>query len=128
MLRTNRTRPALVHWPKFLFTAHSSRVPRRIRPHLFLVSRGDSLQSSQEMGLGRKTSIVVPCYNEAQRLNCGAFESALGSDANLEFVFVNDGSKDATGDVLGQLRQRAGERAHVLELQQNSGKAEAVRQ
>jgi glycosyltransferase involved in cell wall biosynthesis len=80
------------------------------------------------MGLGRKTLIVVPCYNEAKRLKCEAFESALGSDANLEFVFVNDGSKDATGQVLAGIRERAGERAHVIELARNAGKAEAVRQ
>ncbi len=80
------------------------------------------------MGLSRKTSIVVPCFNEAKRLDCTAFEAALGNDTNLEFVFVNDGSSDETGEVLTRLRQRAGERAHVLELAHNSGKAEAVRQ
>lgn len=71
---------------------------------------------------------MVPCYNEAHRLDCGAFEAALDSDRNLEFIFVNDGSKDATGEILTGLRHRAGERAHVVELARNSGKAEAVRQ
>jgi glycosyltransferase involved in cell wall biosynthesis len=80
------------------------------------------------MSLSRKTLIVVPCYNEASRLECAAFEAALSAEQNLEFVFVNDGSKDTTGQVLAGLRQRAGERAHVLELPRNCGKAEAVRQ
>jgi dolichyl-phosphate beta-glucosyltransferase len=80
------------------------------------------------MSLSRRTLIVVPCYNEAKRLDCRAFESALSTDHNLEFVFVNDGSKDSTSEVLAGLRQGAGERAHVLELAQNCGKAEAVRQ
>lgn len=71
---------------------------------------------------------MVPCYNEANRLDCDAFAKALGSDRNLEFVFVNDGSKDETSDVLAGMRTRCGERVHVLELTQNSGKAEAVRQ
>jgi dolichyl-phosphate beta-glucosyltransferase len=80
------------------------------------------------MGLSRRTVVVVPCYNEASRLNCEAFESALAGEENLEFIFVNDGSRDETGERLMALRRRAGERAHVLDLEHNSGKAEAVRQ
>ena len=80
------------------------------------------------MGLNRKTAIVVPCYNEAKRLNCEAFENALSKDPNLELVFVNDGSSDDTEDKLNDIRRRAGQRAHVFSLQHNSGKAEAVRQ
>ncbi len=80
------------------------------------------------MGLSFRTLIVVPCYNEAGRLNCAAFEAALGNDRRLEFVFVNDGSTDETGALLAGVRERAGERARVLELARNSGKAEAVRQ
>ena len=79
------------------------------------------------MGLNSKTAIVVPCYNEAGRLNCEAFETALAGDAQLQFVFVNDGSTDATSDVLHRLQRRAGERAHVLDLDPNGGKANAVR-
>jgi dolichyl-phosphate beta-glucosyltransferase len=80
------------------------------------------------MGLNCKTAIVVPCYNETKRLNCKAFEHALANDQNLEIVFVNDGSSDNTGDILNGVRQRAGQRTHVIHLQHNSGKAEAVRQ
>ena len=71
---------------------------------------------------------MVPCYNEAKRLDCEAFATALSSDSNLEFVFVNDGSKDETSDMLAGMRTRGAERVHVLELAQNAGKAEAVRQ
>ncbi len=71
---------------------------------------------------------MVPCYNEAKRLDCEAFATALSSDRNLEFVFVNDGSKDETSDMLAGMRTRGAERVHVLELAQNAGKAEAVRQ
>ncbi len=79
------------------------------------------------MGLRSRTAIVVPCYNEAERLNCEAFERALAQDPLLQFVFVNDGSTDATTNVLHQLQQRMGERAHVLDLDPNMGKANAVR-
>ena len=74
-----------------------------------------------------RTAIVVPCCNEAERLNCDAFESALAQDPLLQFVFVNDGSTDATTDVLHRLQQRAAERAYVIDLDRNMGKANAVR-
>ncbi len=77
--------------------------------------------------LSSKTVIVVPCFNEAARLNCAAFENALKVDPMLEFIFVNDGSTDNTIDVLNQLERQVGDRARVLELERNSGKAEAVR-
>ncbi len=80
------------------------------------------------MALNCKTAIVVPCYNEAKRLNCQAFEHALENEPNLEFVFVNDGSSDDTEDILNGVQQRAGQRAHVVHLLRNCGKAEAVRQ
>jgi len=79
------------------------------------------------MGLRSRTVIVVPCFNEATRLKCDAFESALKNEPLLEFIFVDDGSTDATAEVLNQMHQRAGDRAHVLEIHPNQGKANAVR-
>jgi len=79
------------------------------------------------MSLSSKAAIVVPCYNEAQRLDCDSFERALAEDPLLEFIFVNDGSKDATLTVLQGLQQRVGSRAQVLDVQPNGGKANAVR-
>lgn len=65
--------------------------------------------------------LVIPCYNEEQRLNTAAFrEFRLPNDA-LEFLFVNDGSADNTLQVIQSLPGR------VLNLEKNSGKAEAVR-
>ena len=42
-------------------------------------------------------------------------------------VFVDDGSRDGTGSVLQTIRAELGDRVKVLALQENSGKAEAVR-
>jgi glycosyltransferase involved in cell wall biosynthesis len=46
----------------------------------------------------------------------------------LSFIFVDDGSKDGTRDVLNRLRSTQGEQFAVLGLDLNVGKAEAVRQ
>ena len=74
------------------------------------------------------TVIVVPCYNEARRLNAGAFAEALAASASLSFVFVNDGSTDATLECLQALQLSNPLRITVVDLPRNGGKAEAVRQ
>lgn len=77
----------------------------------------------------RKTCIIIPCYNEFERLNVKAFDDFIASNKqNYDFLFVNDGSKDQTLELLNQLAQRNPENCHVYNLEQNSGKAEAVRQ
>ncbi|TGU72362.1 glycosyltransferase [Geomonas terrae] len=74
-----------------------------------------------------KTRIVVPCYNEAKRLKPEAFIVALEDDPDLSFLFVNDGSTDATFEVLRALQSEAPARIAVMDLERNCGKAEAVR-
>ena len=72
--------------------------------------------------------IVVPCYNEANRLDTAQFERFEFPEGKLEFCFVNDGSRDETLQRLEEMSQRAPERCWSLNLPVNSGKAEAVRQ
>ena len=67
--------------------------------------------------------VVVPCYNEEKRLDVDAFRAYRGA----EFLFVNDGSGDGTLRVLQSLRDSDPSRFDVLNLERNSGKAEAVR-
>lgn len=73
------------------------------------------------------TAIVVPCYNEAARLDVDAFVDFAASRAWLTLTFVDDGSIDDTAGVIERMRQRAPERIRCLRLAKNSGKAEAVR-
>jgi len=70
--------------------------------------------------------IVVPCYNEAARLDAAAF-AALLSDARLAVLAVDDGSTDGTGAVLGRIALDQPERMTMLTLPRNVGKGEAVR-
>jgi dolichyl-phosphate beta-glucosyltransferase len=74
-----------------------------------------------------KCTIVVPCYNEAQRLGLSAFlKHAIESGDS--FLFVNGGSTDATGALLDEFADVSPESFRVLHLGANRGKAEAVRQ
>ncbi|MEN6509218.1 MAG: glycosyltransferase [Smithella sp.] len=75
----------------------------------------------------KKTQIVVPCYNESKRIKAEAFLGALEKDPNLSFLFVNDGSTDDTFNVLQSLKEKNPRQVEILNLEKNSGKAEAVR-
>jgi dolichyl-phosphate beta-glucosyltransferase len=72
-------------------------------------------------------TLVVPCYNEERRLDCDAFLSFVKRHPGVHLLFVNDGSKDRTLDVLKDMRARAPDGIDVLDMPKNGGKAEAVR-
>lgn len=73
-------------------------------------------------------TLVVPCYNEAQRLPIAEFSSSIECQHGPRFLFVNDGSQDNTEAVLQDLARRNPHKGTVLSLGENRGKAEAVRQ
>src|SRR3954451_13291643 len=54
-------------------------------------------------GAMRDTAVVVPCYNEAERLDVGAFREFARSHTDVFFLFVNDGSTDRTQELLEDL-------------------------
>jgi glycosyltransferase involved in cell wall biosynthesis len=71
--------------------------------------------------------VVVPCYNEARRLDARAFTQFRLGGHWVEFLFVNDGSTDDTLEVLGKLRCASPDTIRVHDQQPNQGKAAAVR-
>jgi dolichyl-phosphate beta-glucosyltransferase len=73
------------------------------------------------------TALVLPCYNEAARLDVEALQALFGS-ALERVVFVDDGSTDETAIVLGALAAEQSSPCSVLQLPINVGKGEAVRQ
>ncbi len=87
-----------------------------------MLSPGPALASA-------RCTVVVPCYNEAARLHTASFAAFLDSSISkdVQLLFVNDGSRDATLSVLQALRSRFPTRVRVLDKQPNAGKAEAVR-
>ena len=75
----------------------------------------------------QKTTIVVPCFNEAARLTPNAFSELCRQQPALSFLFVDDGSEDDTAAVLAALSAQLPAQIAFLELDRNRGKAEAVR-
>ncbi len=72
-------------------------------------------------------TIVVPCFNEAKRLDLAAFERYASESPRTTLLFVDDGSTDETRKILEGLVARMPDRANLLALERNCGKAEAVR-
>lgn len=69
-------------------------------------------------------TMIVPCFNEEKRWN-KTYWSNLITIVDLNWVFVNDGSRDRTSEILAELSIYP--RVTTLELSQNGGKAEAIR-
>jgi glycosyltransferase involved in cell wall biosynthesis len=74
-----------------------------------------------------RVEIVVPCFNEEHRLDVDAFRRFHLAGDEVTFLFANDGSTDGTARILDELAASDPSRFAVLHLEQNSGKAEAVR-
>ncbi len=72
-------------------------------------------------------TVIVPCYNEAERLDLHRFSRFLRESPGVRLLMVNDGSKDDTLNILGQLQKEYPESISLLNLTHNGGKAEAIR-
>jgi dolichyl-phosphate beta-glucosyltransferase len=75
----------------------------------------------------QKICIVIPCYNEGKRLEAKDFTDFLSENENVNFCFVNNGSRDNTLDILNKLYETNSERIKIINFPKNAGKAESVR-
>lgn len=87
-----------------------------------------ALKSDSTCASGQMLSVVVPAYNEAAVLP--AFHARLcsvldGLDMTAEIIYVNDGSRDETSQVLREFAGQSG-RVAVIELSRNFGKEMAM--
>jgi dolichyl-phosphate beta-glucosyltransferase len=71
--------------------------------------------------------LVIPCYNEYDRLDVNRYISFAKEESQISFLFVDDGSLDNTKDLLNQLLLASPDTFDYLVLPENQGKAEAVR-
>ncbi|WP_298363682.1 response regulator [uncultured Lutibacter sp.] len=75
----------------------------------------------------RCVGVVIPCYNEEERLLSTQFLDFVDKHSGYHLCFVNDGSKDNTLEVLHNLRKGRESFITVYNCEKNGGKAEAVR-
>jgi dolichyl-phosphate beta-glucosyltransferase len=86
------------------------------------------LQNKAILSAMSAVCLVIPCFNERNRLPQGPILDAVQRRAGLSICFVDDGSTDGTIDVLEALQANAPAHIDIIRLERNSGKAEAVRQ
>ncbi|WP_405398356.1 glycosyltransferase [Maribacter sp. Asnod2-G09] len=72
--------------------------------------------------------VVIPCYNEEERLLSEEFKEFAHKNLGYHLCFVNDGSTDNTLAVLQKLKKDNPDNISIYNCKQNGGKAEAVRQ
>jgi glycosyltransferase involved in cell wall biosynthesis len=75
-----------------------------------------------------KTAIIVPCYNEATRIQQRKFLQCCELLRHVSFIFINDGSNDDTILILTKLENINPRQITTINLSKNKGKGEAVRQ
>ena len=74
-----------------------------------------------------KIVIIIPCYNEADRLDTNKFIDYLSKNSHLHFIFIDDGSTDNTNLIIKQIILKFNSLASLLINETNKGKAESVR-
>lgn len=80
---------------------------------------------------GKILSIIVPCYNEEESVPLFYAETLRQEpffhekDVDLEFIFVDDGSRDGTAAAVRRLHEKD-ERVHLISFSRNFGKEAAI--
>ena len=77
----------------------------------------------------KKVSVIVPCYNEEENIldfYNTISKTLVKSKKKYEIIFVNDGSRDKTKDVLKTLKSKDNINLKVLTFSRNFGKEAAM--
>ena len=99
----------------------------RVKRLIGAPSLDEAIQESNVMIQQRCVGVVIPCYNEEERLLSTEFTGYIDKNTGYHLCFVNDGSKDGTLKVLKELQKGREDFITVYDCEKNGGKAEAVR-
>ncbi|HKJ48882.1 MAG TPA: response regulator, partial [Christiangramia sp.] len=88
----------------------------------------DAKLSANSILQNRCVGVVIPCYNEENRLKSEEFINFIERNSGYHLCFVNDGSTDKTMQVLQNLKKGREDYISIYNCAKNGGKAEAVRQ
>lgn len=73
----------------------------------------------------QKVAIIIPCYNEAKRLDYKNIEPLL-LHSEMDVYFANDGSKDDTVGLIDSIVAKNPQRFFLIDFKENSGKANTI--
>lgn len=71
--------------------------------------------------------IIIPCFNEENRLDFKNFKKCLKTYHDFQLCFVNDGSTDNTLNLLSSFQQKFRKRVTVIDMKKNKGKSFAIK-
>ncbi|MFL2587900.1 MAG: glycosyltransferase [Flavobacteriaceae bacterium TMED121] len=71
-------------------------------------------------------AIIIPCYNEANRLPIENYKSFFNKTHDVSIFFINDGSIDETGNLIQEICIEFSEQVNLISLEKNKGKGNAV--
>ncbi|MEP1487430.1 MAG: response regulator [Algibacter sp.] len=91
-------------------------------------NKSQNKNTKDQMLQKRCVGVVIPCYNEEDRLLSKEFIDFVDSNLGYHLCFVNDGSTDKTLEVLNILQKDRETNISVFNCEKNGGKGEAVRQ
>ena len=111
-------------WPLFMMVVWLAGGLTFYRLHEAGAPRWDTLPGLDPDPL--PVSVLVPCFNEADTAEETLRALAAQAYSALEIIAINDGSSDATAEVLDRLLQEI-PRLRVVHLARNQGKAMALR-
>ncbi|MFW6219195.1 MAG: glycosyltransferase [Bacteroidota bacterium] len=75
----------------------------------------------------KEIAIIIPCYNEEERLPVKEIEKFLKESCKVKLFLVDDGSNDNTSELLRSIESNYPEDAYAIINTCNRGKAEAIR-
>lgn len=93
-----------------------------------VVQGSETVSGNARMLQKNCVGVVIPCYNEEERLLGKEFRDFAHSNLGYHLCFVNDGSTDKTLEVLEELKKGNESNISIYNCEKNGGKAEAVRQ
>tara|TARA_R110001592_G_scaffold237240_3_gene495992 strand:- start:250 stop:1389 length:1140 start_codon:yes stop_codon:yes gene_type:complete len=93
-----------------------------------VMSNDSQVSNNARMLQKNCVGVVIPCYNEEERLLSTEFKDFAHKNLGYHLCFVNDGSTDKTLEVLEKLKKGSESNISIYNCEQNGGKAEAVRQ
>ena len=93
-----------------------------------IISDDSQVSNNSRMLQKNCVGVVIPCYNEEERLLSNEFKDFAHKNLGYHLCFVNDGSTDKTLEVLEKLKKGSESNISIYNCAQNGGKAEAVRQ
>ena len=73
------------------------------------------------------TGIIIPFYNEEQRLNKSVLQKFVHQDHEYHLCLVNNGSKDKTIKFLKEIQSINDYKVSIVDLKRKTSKAGAVR-